>query len=63
MRYVEMRLQGLQGLDVYSYSSGMEEQLGDLNGSTFQGGNAGVGNNYSSRQYSMEEEILLSASL
>ncbi|CAD6246092.1 unnamed protein product [Miscanthus lutarioriparius] len=63
MRYMEMRLQGLQGLDVYSYSSGMEEQLGDLNESTFQGGNAGVGNNYSSRQYSMEEEILLSASL
>lgn len=65
MRYVEMRLQGLQGLNICS--SGMEEQLGDLNGPTFQGGNGngndGVGNHCSSRQYSMEEEILLSASL
>ncbi|RLM61624.1 wall-associated receptor kinase 3-like [Panicum miliaceum] len=61
MRYVEMRLQGLQGSDIYI--SGMEEQLGDLNGQTCQGGDAGVGDNYRSRQYSMEEEIMLSASL
>ncbi|CAO2202421.1 unnamed protein product [Urochloa humidicola] len=61
MRYVEMRLQGLQGSDIYI--SGMEDQLGDLNGQTYEGGDARVGDNYSSRKYSMEEEILLSASL
>ena len=61
MRYVEMRLQGLQDSDIYI--SGMEEQLADLNGQTFQGGDARVGDNYRSRQYSMEEEIMLSASL
>ncbi|CAL5005449.1 unnamed protein product [Urochloa decumbens] len=61
MRYVEMRLQGLQGSDIYI--SAMEEQLGDLNCQTCQEGDSRVGNNYSSRQYSMEEEIMLSASL
>ena len=61
MRYVEMRLQGLQDSDIYI--SGMEQQLDDLNGQTFQGGDARVGDNYRSRQYSMEEEVMLSASL
>ncbi|RCV31724.1 hypothetical protein SETIT_6G201000v2 [Setaria italica] len=61
MRYVEMRLQGLQSSDIYI--SGMEEQMGDLNGQTYQGGDARVGDSYSSRQYSIEAEILLSASL
>ncbi|CAO2191974.1 unnamed protein product [Urochloa humidicola] len=61
MRYVEMRLQGLQGSDIYI--SGVDDQLGDLNGQTCEGGDSRVGDNYSSRKYSMEEEILLSASL
>ncbi|CAO2207176.1 unnamed protein product [Urochloa humidicola] len=61
MRYVEMRLQVMQGSDIYI--SGMEEQLGDLNVQTCQGGDSRVGDNYSSRHYSIEEEILLSASL
>jgi serine/threonine protein kinase len=61
MRYVEMRLQGLQSSDIYI--SGMDEQMDALNGQTCQGGDARVGDTYSSRQYSIEEEILLSASL
>ncbi|KAL6644583.1 hypothetical protein ACP70R_016191 [Stipagrostis hirtigluma subsp. patula] len=61
MRYVEMRLQGLHhGSEINI--AGIEEQLTEWNGSTFQGGNDSTGNNRSSRRYSMEEEILLSAS-
>ncbi|XP_022683521.1 wall-associated receptor kinase-like 2 [Setaria italica] len=61
MRNVEMRLQRLQGSDIDI--SGVEEHLAELGGPAYVGGNGEAGYNYSSRQYSMEEEILLSASL
>jgi serine/threonine protein kinase len=51
-RNVEMRLQ-CSDIDI----SGVEEHL------TYLGGNGEASYNYCSRQYSMEEEILLSASL
>ncbi|KAL6859019.1 hypothetical protein ACP4OV_018021 [Aristida adscensionis] len=60
MRYVEMRLQGLQGSGINV--PGKEMQPTKLNRSTLHKGNDGAGNTNNSRQYSMEEEILLSAS-
>lgn len=61
MRNVEMRLQRLQGSDINF--SGVEEHLTELHIPARVGGMGEAGYNYSSRQYSMEEEILLSASL
>ena len=55
MQNVEMRLQRLQGSDIDI--SGVEEHL------KYLGGNGEASYNYRSRQYSMEEEILLSVSL
>ncbi|CAD6246093.1 unnamed protein product [Miscanthus lutarioriparius] len=64
MRYVEMRLQGLQCRPEIDISLVEEDQLNELNGLTIRGGNNGnAGDNYCSRHYSIEEEILLSASL
>ncbi|KAK8451423.1 hypothetical protein SEVIR_6G208200v4 [Setaria viridis] len=62
MRNVEMRLQGLLGSEI-NISVIEEDQVNRLNGLTFQGGNANAGDNYYSRQYSIEEEIIFSASL
>nr|CAB3481351.1 unnamed protein product [Digitaria exilis] len=59
MRNVEMRLQRLQGSDIDL--SGVDEQLAELDGLAFGGETANAGYNYS-RQYSIEEEFLLSAS-
>ncbi|CAO2207178.1 unnamed protein product [Urochloa humidicola] len=61
IRNVEMRLQRLQGSDIDI--SGVEEHLTELDGPAYLRGNGEAGYNYSSRQYSMEEEFLLSASL
>jgi serine/threonine protein kinase len=64
MRNVEMRLQGLQCRPEIDISLAEEDQLNELNGLTIRGGNNGnAGDNYCSRHYSIEEEILLSASL
>jgi hypothetical protein len=64
MRNVEMRLQGLQCRPEIEISLAEEDQLNELNGLTIRGGNNGnAGDNYCSRHYSIEEEILLSASL
>uniref|UniRef100_K3ZGZ7 glycerophosphodiester phosphodiesterase n=1 Tax=Setaria italica TaxID=4555 RepID=K3ZGZ7_SETIT len=62
MRSVEMRLQGLLGSEINTSVIG-EGHVNGLNGLTFQGGNANAGDNYCSRRYSIEEEILVSASL
>ncbi|RCV31725.1 hypothetical protein SETIT_6G201100v2 [Setaria italica] len=62
MRNVEMRLQGLLGSEI-NISVIEEDQVNRLNGLTFQGGNANAGDNYYSRQYNIEEEIIFSASL
>ncbi|CAO2207177.1 unnamed protein product [Urochloa humidicola] len=62
MRNVEMRLQGLLGSET-NVSVIEEDQVNGLNGVTFQGGNANASEIYYSRQYSIEEEILFSASL
>ncbi|TVU05260.1 hypothetical protein EJB05_48418, partial [Eragrostis curvula] len=62
MRNVEMRLQGLHCIE--SDISGTEVELtAELNSQTFQEANTRSGDNYTSRQYSMEEEFMLSASL
>ncbi|CAL5001361.1 unnamed protein product [Urochloa decumbens] len=61
MRNVEMRLQRLQGSDIDF--SGVEEHLTELDDPAYLRGNGEAGYNYSSRQYSLEEEFLLSASL
>ncbi|KAJ1255044.1 hypothetical protein BS78_K295500 [Paspalum vaginatum] len=62
MRNVEMRLQGLQGLEINAPVI-EEDQVDELNNITFRGGNANAGDIHYSRQYSIEEEILFSASL
>uniref|UniRef100_A0A0E0LWJ0 Protein kinase domain-containing protein n=1 Tax=Oryza punctata TaxID=4537 RepID=A0A0E0LWJ0_ORYPU len=60
MRNVEIRLQGLQCRENnVHFNLGMQEQLIGMNGLTFQEGNADASDNCSSRQHSMEEEMLL----
>jgi serine/threonine protein kinase len=63
MRNVETRLQGLLGSSEINISVVEEDQVNGLNGLTLQGGNANAGDIYYSRQYSIEKEILFSASL
>uniref|UniRef100_J3MS02 Serine-threonine/tyrosine-protein kinase catalytic domain-containing protein n=1 Tax=Oryza brachyantha TaxID=4533 RepID=J3MS02_ORYBR len=61
MRNVEMKLQGLQGNS--NNNIGMQEQIHELYGLTFQYGNGDANDNCRSRQHSMGEEMVLSASL
>ncbi|PUZ52096.1 hypothetical protein GQ55_6G243200 [Panicum hallii var. hallii] len=63
MRNVEMRLQRLQGSEINISVMEEDHQVNELNVLTFQGGTANARDNYCSRQYSIEEEILFSASL
>ncbi|GJN03905.1 hypothetical protein PR202_ga21400 [Eleusine coracana subsp. coracana] len=62
MRNVEMRLHALRGTESNNISITAEE-LTEPNIPKFQKGNAGAGDNYTGRHYSLEEEFMFSASL
>ncbi|CAO2207191.1 unnamed protein product [Urochloa humidicola] len=63
MRHVEMRLQGIQSPNNNQSSPGVQGLQIGLSSTTFEGSNNIVVNDNNSRRFSMEREILMSATL